>query len=588
MFARLFGSFLAVLVGSLAVFGVVAGRAIRARTLDEIEQRLQSDAALLRAQVRRSAAVAELQELLREVGGALETRLTVVGDDGTVRADSHAEPGAMENHDGRPEVVDARASGLGRHIRHSDTVGHAMMYVAVPVDPARPQGAVVRAAISLERVDRALRSVYEALAAAFLAVGALGAGVSALLARRISRPLREVRVVAEAIAGGEVGRRAPLDQADDVGGVASAINRMSEELARRVAALSAESRKLLAVIASMQEGVIACDPDGRVESCNAAARTLLDLRVDPVGLLVWEAVRLERLEDEVRSVLRSGAPGRSVREVGPRVVGVCLSPVEGHGVVLVAHDATEERRYDALRREFVANVSHELRTPLSLALGYVETLRDGAAADPVRGPEFLEVVDRNLRRLSAIVDDLLQLSRIEAAGTLIRPIALDLGAFVLAMCRQFAPLAARKNQTLESEVDEADIVLQADAELLERAVGNLVDNAIKYTQESGRIVLRAARDGTDVRIEVIDDGPGIQEPDLSRVFERFYRVDKSRSRALGGTGLGLSIVKHVAQVHGGSAGVESEPGRGCRFVLRLPAGATAGEAGARTTGNFVP
>lgn len=578
MFARLFGSFLAVLVTALAVFGVAAARTTRASVLGEIELRLVSDASLLRTQVRSAPSPAELQAALREVGGALETRLTVIDADGSVRADSHADPRTMDNHNARPEVAEARSGRVGRNVRHSDTVGYDMMYVATAVDPDRPAGTVVRAALSLARVDHAVHAVYEGLAAAFLAVAAFGAVVTGLLARWIARPLREVREVAEAIAAGDLGRRAPLSRSDEIGSVSAAINRMSAELGRRMASLRAESSKLEAVISSMQEGVIACDADGRVQRCNDAARSLLDLRGDPTGLRVWEAVRLEHLDEEVKGVLRSGNTSRSVREAGTRVVGLCVSPVQGQGVVLVAHDLTEERRYDALRREFVANVSHELRTPLSLALGYVETLRDGAVRDEARAPEFLEVVDRNLRRLSAIVEDLLQLSRLESPATRVRPAPIDAEEFLAKLRDQFTPLAGRKRQALEIEVAQAGIAFSADPDLLERAVGNLVDNAIKYTQDGGRIVVRAARDGGEVVFEVADDGPGIPEPDLARVFERFYRVDKSRSRELGGTGLGLAIVKHVAQLHGGSASVESRAGLGSRFVLRLPARTSGGES----------
>jgi two-component system phosphate regulon sensor histidine kinase PhoR len=251
------------------------------------------------------------------------------------------------------------------------------------------------------------------------------------------------------------------------------------------------------------------------------------------------------------------------------LVSITAAGTDG-GMVVFARDVTEDRRYDALRREFVANVSHELRTPLSLAQGYVETLIDGACRDPEKAPEFLGMVDRNLKRLGAIVADLLQLSRLEDTAAAPRVDRFDGREFVSRIHSQFMALADRKRQKLELAVDESLGTLDADPELLERAVANLVDNAIKYTQESGTITIRGAtRDGECV-FSVRDDGPGIPEAAQPRIFERFYRVDKSRSRELGGTGLGLAIVKHIAQLHGGSITVDSSPGQGSVFTLRLP------------------
>jgi len=324
------------------------------------------------------------------------------------------------------------------------------------------------------------------------------------------------------------------------------------------------------VISSMEEGVIPLDPDGRILGANAAAKELFEIRDDPQGLRLWELVRLPGLEEAATKMLRSRVPVTDTFEVGARALSVRLSPVkDGQGAVLVAHDITEDRRYDTLRKEFVANVSHELRTPLSVVQGYTETLLEGAWKDEKSAMEFLSIIDKNVRRLSAIVSDLLDLSKLESGGQVLEPRLVDVRGLVERVAEAFRPVAERKRQQLVAEVEPGAGSLEADGTLLERALSNLVDNALKYTPEGGRIRLWGGPDGGQVVLSVEDNGMGIPEADLPRIFERFYRVDKSRSRDLGGTGLGLSIVKHIIQLHGGTISVRSTPS-GSTFTFRLP------------------
>jgi two-component system phosphate regulon sensor histidine kinase PhoR len=325
------------------------------------------------------------------------------------------------------------------------------------------------------------------------------------------------------------------------------------------------------MISSMEEGVIPLDPEGRIEGANAAARTLFELRDAPQGLRLWEVIRLPGLEEAAQKALRERVPVRDSFDVGPRVLSVRLSPVtDGQGVVLVAHDITEDRRYDTLRREFVANVSHELRTPLSVVQGYTETLLEGAWRDEKSAQEFLVIIDKNVRRLSAIVSDLLDLSKLESGGHVLEPRPVDVKALVERVTEAFRPVAERKRQQLTQDVESRAGAVQADAPLLERALSNLVENALKYTPEGGRVRVTAGADSGQVFLTVEDNGMGIPDADLPRVFERFYRVDKSRSRDLGGTGLGLSIVKHIIQLHGGTISVKSTVGAGSTFSVRVP------------------
>jgi two-component system phosphate regulon sensor histidine kinase PhoR len=260
-----------------------------------------------------------------------------------------------------------------------------------------------------------------------------------------------------------------------------------------------------------------------------------------------------------------------MRAGAERHLTVSVAPLPGGETLLVAHDATEAVRYQELRKEFVANVSHELRTPLTVIRGYVETLQEGAFADPVKGPEFLEVIGRHAALLSKLVENLLDLSRLESPQGMARRLAVDMGALVARVAELHRAPAERKGQTLEARIDGPLPAVSGDPDYLERAVANLVDNALKYTPEKGAIRVAARRAGAQVVVEVEDSGIGIPPADLPRIFERFYRVDKSRSRSLGGTGLGLAIVKHIAQAHGGTVDVTSAPGRGSTFRLSVPA-----------------
>ncbi len=570
MFRRLFAAVLVLLVLALGLFGLLVARSTKARVLEEIELRLQAEAELLRPLVQESKPSA-LQSALERLRESLEARFTVVAADGAVIADSHADPGSMDPHNGRPEILEARARGKGTHVRYSETVGYDMMYHARLVDPAAASGAVVRVALPLKGVESELGRLTAAVGLAFVFVAVAGAAVSFLLARRMAEPLVELRRTAEAIAGGELTRKAPPGLPDEAGSLARAMNRMADELTVRMASIRGETAKLEALISSMEEGVVALDREGRVVRSNEAARRLLGLPPDSAGHRLWEVVRVPGIEDRFREALGSGAPSRARLEVGARFVALSVGPVAGgEGALVVARDATEEHRYDQLRKEFVANVSHELRTPLSLVQGFVETLREGAWKDEARAPEFLETIDRNVERLRALVEDLLQLSKLESAGQVANPREFEGAAFLARVGETFRPLAAKKRQEFSVEA-EPGLSLRADPDLLERALGNLVDNAIKYTGEGGRIVVRASGEKASVAFTVDDTGIGIPEADQPRVFERFYRVDKSRSRDLGGTGLGLAIVKHVAQLHGGSVEVSSVLGQGSTFTLRLPA-----------------
>ena len=404
-----------------------------------------------------------------------------------------------------------------------------------------------------------------------------GAGlICYFFARRHTAPLIELNRFAQTLASGNLGRRILVPQKGEVGSLAIALNSMADSLSHLLTQSAKDKSELLAILTSMGEGVIATDMRQHILLVNHASAQLLGFHEGRVqGKLLWEVVRSELIIRATNEVV-DGAPGKHF-QVGPLTgrhleVTICTFPQEGppEGLVIVAHDATESVRYQELRKEFVANVSHELRTPLTAIKGFAETLRDGAMEDPAKGPEFLATIERHADQLTNLISDLLELSKLESHPDLPQCVPVDLGAASRRSVDLLTTAVQKKGHELSISVEPHLPFVIGNTSYLERAIGNLVENAIKYTPERGTIGIAVKTQGAYVVVEVADNGIGIPKDDIPRIFERFYRVDRSRSRDMGGTGLGLSIVKHVAQAHRGVVEVSSTPGEGTTFRLKIP------------------
>ena len=575
LFRRLFLPSLGLLLAAIAAVGGFAAYRLRASYLEDRRQALRDEAILIESLLA-GIPDAEAGGRLRALAGAIGCRVTVVSADGRVTADTMGDPARMDNHGDRPEIREAGRSGEGMSVRRSDTVGQSMMYLARRTTARDGGNRFVRLAVPLSALDAHLDALTSGVAL-FAAVAALAAGAfSFVLARRHAAPVLELTRTADALARGMLGKRAQVRETGEIGALAASLNAMADVLARMIGQAGKDRDELRALLAAMKEGVVATDRDQRILTTNAAAADLLDFRVDdPRGRPLWEVVRDEAVLKAAADVLGGG--GARAFPIGPvrgRHVEIGVGPVPSagtpEGLVLVARDTTESVRYQELRKEFVANVSHELRTPLTFIRGFVETLQDGALRDPVKGPEFLATIQKHVIQLTNLVEDLLELSRLESRPGLPSRVRVDLAETARRVADLRAPAAQAKRQTLEVAAPAGAAVVAGDPDYLERAVANLVDNAIKYTPEGGAVRVTARRDGGAVAVEVEDTGIGIPAEDLPRIFERFYRVDKSRSRDMGGTGLGLSIVKHIAQVHGGTVDVQSQPGKGSVFRLSVP------------------
>jgi two-component system phosphate regulon sensor histidine kinase PhoR len=583
MFWRLFGWQAGLLLAAVGLLGLVIYGRVQSYHLQHVEDRLRARAETLSEVARTDEPPDRLQEQIHALGHKLDTRLTVIDDAGNVLADSQEDPRKMKNHLDRPEVQQARTQGFGSSARFSTTVGESMSYVALRVDRPGRHAVFVRVALSLDRIEEDLAALRNLI---WTAVAATALGAMALafwLARRIVLPLRELTAGAEHIAGGGYGHKVYAGSRDEVGTLARTFNHMSERLAEQFAQLDADRQQLRAILSGMVEGVVALDADQRILFANDRAVQLLELPNQPaVGRKLWEVSRRRALQNVVRRALTevetceeelhwNGPPARNLTVHATRLQGTTA-----RGAVLVLHDTSELRRLERLRQDFVANVSHELKTPLSVIAACVETLLDGAAEDPGHRGGFLEQIADQASRLHNLILDLLSLARIESGTEAFAFQGVAVAETVAACLERHRARAEAKGQTLEAvppaptngAADGA--VAWADEEAVGQIVDNLVDNAVKYTPAGGRIRVSWRTEGEQVLLEVQDTGIGIPERDLPRIFERFYRVDKARSRALGGTGLGLSIVKHLVQAMRGSVRATSRLGEGTTFQVRLP------------------
>jgi len=566
----------------VAISGLLAERSLRVRELERVRSSLEHEADLVRELVRgiplAPAASARLDALADRAGEQAGARVTLVAADGSVVGDSQVpleRLAQVENHAGRPELRAALAGRIGLDTRRSETVGRSFSYLAVPVEGAR--GGAVRVALELADLDAALSGLRRAL----LAAGAVGVGASLLLAWAVTwltlRPLHELRRLTAALAAGDLDYRIPQRFRDELGEISRALRALAEQLRERIAEATREKEQLRAVLDGMVEGVLVVRPGNEIVLANDRIAEFYGARAPVAGRSVLEALRDAELDDLLRAAACSDEPvARNLEVARPahrtlrvQAVRYPQAPRPRLGTVAVLHDVTELAHLEAMRREFVANASHELRTPLAAIRGFAETLLASGPVSDAQRRSYLEVIDRNARRLGVLVDDLLELSRIESGEAALDLQAVDVGTVAAGLLRDLEP---RLRETdLDAAAEAAGAALAwADPLALWQILQNLLDNAIKYSETGGTIRVGVDSDARRVRVRVSDTGTGIPERDLGRIFERFYRVDKARSRALGGTGLGLSIVKHLVQSQGGEITVESELGRGSTFTFTLP------------------
>ncbi len=582
LFWYIFPAFLAITLFSLAAASLLAARSSQKLLLKNIETDLLAKAViaekLLEGDI--SADRNYINNLCRELAKGTELRITVILADGTVIGDTLEDPAKMDNHASRPEFSEALAGGTGISSRYSDTIAKNLIYVAIPVISNNETLGAVRMSIPVLSVKETLKETYLELLLSAFVIAIAATVIVFLISLKISRPLAELKNIADSLASGNLEPKMNIYSTMEIAGLAQSMNRMAENLSDRIRDITRQKNEQQAVLSSMTEGVLALDINQSIISMNSSAKIFLGLEnKEWVGKSIQEVVRnagFLELVDEALSGTELVEGEFILRNGEQRHIQLHSAMLKDEnngqmGAVIVMNDITRLYKLENLRQDFVANVSHELKTPVTAIKGFIETLIDGALDDPIKSQEFLDIISRQADRLNAIISDLLTLSRIEAdtGKSDLHSEESILEDIVRAAVQSSLFKIDKKNIRVEFSSENRTLVL-CDPQLLEQAVINLLDNAIKYSSENGVIRADIIRNERSVSITISDEGCGIEKEHLPRLFERFYRADKARSRKLGGTGLGLAIVKHIAQAHGGSVGVESEPGKGSAFSITLP------------------
>ncbi len=517
-----------------------------------------------------------LREWVREAASSGD-RVTVITAEGLVLADSQSDPETMENHAGRPEIRQALAQGEGRSVRHSVTINRDLLYYALRHRTASGQTFVLRFALPREAVDAALWSFRRALGLASLVILVFAGAITLLVSRGFSGRVDRLTEFSRRVAEGDF-RPLPADGTGDaLDLLGRSLNQTAGRLDGTIRTLTEERNLSAAILGSMAEGVLVVNGGERVAFANQGFAQILGLDVPPkAGSALVEVVRQTELIEAVRKVL-AGEPRveseivtGTLRQHFFAATVAAVRSAEANGAVIVLHDITDLRKLERVRRDFVANVSHEFRTPLTAIQGFAETLLAGAIDDPQNRKRFLEIILEHARRLTRLTEDLLMLSKMDAARLELEIRSLPVSQFVESCVEAAQPHAKEKKLRLSSRLPESLPNVAGDRRRLAEVLDNLLQNAIQYTPEGGEITVAASPNEKEVVFTVSDTGIGIPQAELSRIFERFYRVDAARSREVGGTGLGLSIAKHLVEAHGGRIWVESELGSGSHFHFTVP------------------
>ncbi|HBD24305.1 MAG TPA: hypothetical protein DC023_07705 [Oceanospirillaceae bacterium] len=580
IFIKLFVGFAVVVLFSVSILGLMVQRQIEEASLRDIRTNLTHQAYILQQTFafQSETPLARLQRQVATISASIEARITLIDSQGVVLADSEFNPKKMDNHFDRPEIQAAKSNGIGESRRFSNTLNTTMQYIAVPTLNEANQVGYIRTALSTQRINEEINYLRRVIIIATSLTAIIALFVGYWLAMSFAQPLRQMTLIANNFAQGRYQLRIPSHRRDEIGDLARSLNQMADISAQRFNNLASERDLLATILKSMNEGVITVDNQGIIQHINAAAARMLRNKPDLSlgqsleqieGTMVlhkaWEKCLYQQSIYTQQIQLRGYAFARHYQ----LHVSLLKESRDG-GAILVLQDITEVQRIDRMRADFVANASHELKTPITAIRGFAETLLDGGDVDAKLIRRFMRKIHSQSLRLSDLVSDLLALSRLESNDEAHEE-SVDLMDIVVKVCTNLQSVAQSQDISLKLHINKDQYLpILGDDKALNQLVTNLVDNAIKYTPEGGQVDVYLQLDDQHLVFAVKDTGIGIAPADQERIFERFYRVDKARSRKVGGTGLGLAIVKHIVQSHQGKLKVISELGEGTRFEVRLP------------------
>lgn len=570
-------SFIILIVVSMGVLGIYLTHSVRHSQVDNLRFQLEQEA--------RITAEASLLSLLgqgdtpdvlaKRLGKEIDTRITIIAPDGTVLGDSDENPSTMENHSTRPEVKDALASGIGESTRYSTTLQESMMYVAVPVNSQGKLLGITRVALPLTTVENSVNHVTRTIILATVIIAVLAVLAAWLIARTTTRPIRQLTKASKGISSGRLNQKITVSTKDEIGQLAQAFNEMATNLKTTVETISTEKAKLTNILASMTDGVIMTDSDRNVMLTNPAAGKLFGFKAeDSVNKPIIEVVHDHEVEEILKLCLKTRKEQNIQFEssIARRFLRAIAVPIDKDGVLsgalLLVQDLTELRNLQTMRRELVGNISHELRTPIAGIKAMAETLLNGAIDDRTVARDFLGRIESEADRLTQIVTELTQLSRIESGQAELKMESVNLNVLIDKAVAEINPLAERQQIKFLKQLSLDLPPVRADKDRIRQTIINLIHNAIKFNKPGGRVMVSTGYDSKSITFSVTDTGIGISKEDLPHVFERFYKADKARTS--GGSGLGLAIAKHTVQAHGGDIHAQSEEGKGSTFTFSLP------------------
>ncbi|MGF7058825.1 two-component system histidine kinase PnpS [Brassicibacter mesophilus] len=580
---RIFITFMALVLIGVLITGVLALSLLRVNYLDNVQEKLITNSRLIGEALRESDNYDKsyLNSIALVYSKHTNARVTFIDKDGWVIGDSSANAETLENHKDRIEVQKAFSGQIGVSQRYSESIGRDMLYVAIPFSSSNNDLAVIRLSVSIKDMTVTNMTLFKYSAISMLT----GLTVAILLGLRyvkiVTDPIRQLTYATKKISNGNYGEKVYSKTGDELGELSDNFNIMSIKLKSTVGELQESNTKMKAILTSMFNGVIALDNSHRIILINPSAEEIFGISENEVkGKHILEAVRNNVLDDLINSMLYENnivkneieifEPRYRILSIHSNMIRLNNDPNRTLGTVIIIQDITEIRKLENMRKDFVANVSHELKTPLTSIKGFVETLKEGAAENKNIRDKFLDIIDIEASRLTSLIQDLLLLSEIENKNNLPSKETIDVNKSIDEVMQMLSEIAKQKDIELIDKVNKNLPSLQGNSGWFKQMLINLIDNGIKYTPNGGNVVVTAYSVSGKIYIKVSDTGIGIEKEHLSRLFERFYRVDKARSRQVGGTGLGLAIVKHIIIALRGNIDVKSEINKGTEFIISLP------------------
>lgn len=569
--------FAVLIIACIGGLGAYLSHLTRSDHLDTLRTQLTDQALLvgdLSAPYFAGNQTESLEALAQKLGEQVSARITIINKDGVVLADSEEDPATLDNHSNRPEVIDALSKGTGSSIRYSATLHYNMMYVAVPITLDSGVVGIARVALPLTQIDKSLAHVNR-----IIIIGAVIAAVIAILLafqilRITTEPVKKLTQLSKKMAQGELDQEIQITSRDEVGELARAFNQMAARLKEMVALVTNERDRMATILSNIDDAIFMVNVDSKVTTMNQAAEKVFQTQTNKaLGHTFIEVVRDHELNEVLQHCLNTGNQQTGTVEIKPKkqLLFMAATPLSGDsGCLIHIRDLTELRRLEMIRQDFISNISHELRTPIASVKALAETLNEGAIGDTSVAKDFLSRINVEADKLAQMVQELGELSRIESGEVPLQKRRINIADAIEHAVDRLKAQSDRAGLNLDIDIPPTLPKIMADEARVEQVLVNLIHNAIKFTPSGGGISISAKARDNDIMVSVADTGVGIPADDLPRIFERFYKADKSRTG--GGTGLGLAIAKHIVEAHGGRIWAESVEGRGSTFNFTLPLG----------------